>query len=48
MPHKCYIEEDPIAKQFASDWKTAGIDSMSCDLTAQAQQLCLPGRLVDG
>lgn len=30
-PHRCYVEEDPIAEQFASDWAASGIDSMPCD-----------------
>jgi Flp pilus assembly protein TadG len=30
-PHHCYVEEDPIAAKFASDWEASGIESMGCD-----------------
>lgn len=30
-PYHCYVETDPIAEQFASDWAYENIDSMPCD-----------------
>src|SRR5829696_2800933 len=33
MPRHCYVEHDPIAKQFSADWAAEGIDSMPCSFT---------------